>query len=237
MPRPLPRPETPDRIHLRLLGSFTLLQDNKVVVVPVTVERLIIFLTFKARPLQRAYVAGTLWPDTTDERACANLRTALWKLNQLHCPLVRVTGSSLQIEPAVRVDLTEITASAYGLLNHGGQLKDLDLSQFCQDLLPDWYDDWIVFERQRFHQLRVRVLEVLCERLTAVGDYMRALDAGLAAVQAAPLHESAHRALIKVHLAESNRADAVMHFRSYRKMLKDELGIAPSSVMVEMVEA
>ena len=35
------------------------------------------------------------------------------------------------------------------------------------DLLPDWYDDWLVLERERLRELRVRALERVCERLTA----------------------------------------------------------------------
>jgi DNA-binding SARP family transcriptional activator len=182
-------------------------------------------------------VAGALWPTTTDGRASANLRTALWKLNQLCRPVVKALGSSLRIDPEVRIDLSESTSNAYEFLNNGGRLADLDLSQFCYDLLSDWYDDWIVFERQRFHQLRLRTLEVICERLIDAGDFVGALEAGLAAVAAEPLRESAHRAVIKVHLAESNRAEAVMEFRSYRQMLKEELGIAPSNVMVELIQA
>ena len=210
--------------------------DGEVVDLPLGVQRLVMYLALKGRPLQRIHVAGTLWPDTTDERASANLRTALWKLNQLCRSMVKVTGTSLQIDPRVRIDLDESTANAYRILNNEAQPAHVDLSQFCFDLLSDWYDDWIMFERQRFHQLRLRTLEVLCERLLEAGDFLRALEAGLAAVAAEPLRESAHRALIKVHLAEHNPADAIMEFHSYEQMLKEELGIGPSSVMRELVQ-
>jgi DNA-binding SARP family transcriptional activator len=229
------RDETSASLQLRLLNTFMLEEEGQVVDLPIGVQRLVIYLTLKGRPLQRAHVAGTLWPATTDARASANLRTALWKLNQLCRPVVKPMGSSLQIDPEVRVDLNESTANAYEFLNNGGQLAELDLSQFCYDLLSDWYDDWIVFERQRFHQLRLKTLEVICDRLIEAGDFVGALEAGLAAVAAEPLRESAHRAVIKVHLAESNRAEAVMEFRSYCQMLKEELGIAPSPVMLELV--
>jgi len=210
--------------------------DGEVVDLPLGVQRLVMYLALKGRPLQRIHVAGTLWPDTTDERASANLRTALWKLNQLCRSMVKATGTSLQIDPRVRIDLDESTANAYRILNNEAKPAHMDLSQFCFDLLSDWYDDWIMFERQRFHQLRLRTLEVLCERLLEAGDFLRALEAGLAAVAAEPLRESAHRALIKVHLAEHNPADAIMEFHSYEQMLKEELGIGPSSVMRELVQ-
>ena len=70
----------------------------------------------------------------------------------------------------------------------------------------------LIIERERFHQLRLRALECICEALTAKGDYAGALEAALAAIAAEPLRESAHRALIGVHLAEGNRAEAVRQF-------------------------
>jgi hypothetical protein len=37
------------------------------------------------------------------------------------------------------------------------------------DLLPDWTEDWVLMERERYHQLRLRALEALCRRLTLKG--------------------------------------------------------------------
>jgi DNA-binding SARP family transcriptional activator len=93
----------------------------------------------------------------------------------------------------------------------------------------------LIIEQERFHQLRLRALECVCERLTACGEYARALEAGLAAVAAEPLRESAHRALIKVHLAEGNRAEGVRQFHFYEKLLHDEIGLAPSPLILELL--
>src|SRR5262249_48908431 len=108
-------------------------------------------------------------------------------------------------------------------------------SPFCDDLLPDWYDDWLVIERERFHQLRLRTLELICDRMTASGQFARALDVGLAAVAGEPLRESAHRALVKVHLAEGNPAEARRQFDLYRRLLNEQLGLAPSPKIVELL--
>jgi DNA-binding SARP family transcriptional activator len=197
----------------------------------------VIFLSLQPHPLQRSHVAGTLWPETSDQRASANLRSALWRLNQLGCQLIVAKGPCLALAPGVRVDLHESVARARELLRHQESVVDeLDDALFHADLLPDWYDDWLVIERERFHQLRLRALENVCERLTVLGRYARAAEAGLAAVAAEPLRESAHRALVKVHLAEGNLAEAVHQFQFYRRILQDELGLSPSPQMVELVQ-
>lgn len=59
--------------------------------------------------------------------------------------------------------------------------------------MPDWCDDWLVVERERLRELRIRALERVCEQLTAIGSFGQAIEAGMAAVRAEPLRESAHR--------------------------------------------
>ena len=61
--------------------------------------------------------------------------------------------------------------------------------------------------------------------------------AATAAVVADPLRESPHAALIRVHLAEGNRSEAIRELESYRHLLRVELNVAPTSSIVELVES
>jgi DNA-binding SARP family transcriptional activator len=67
----------------------------------------------------------------------------------------------------------------------------------------------VLVERERFRQLRLHALEALCRRLTGDGLHAEAVDAGIAAIAAEPLRESAHRALMSAHVAEGNRGEAM----------------------------
>jgi DNA-binding SARP family transcriptional activator len=89
----------------------------------------------------------------------------------------------------------------------------------------------VLVERERFHQLRLHALEALCDRLITAGRYGEAIDAGLAVVAAEPLRESAHRALIKAHLAEGNHGEAYRQYQLCREILRDELGVEPSNAL------
>src|SRR5215207_2972089 len=104
------------------------------------------------------------------------------------------------------------------------------------DLLPDWYDEWIAVDRERLRQLRVHALEALCERWTAERRFGEALEAGLAAVQVEPLRESAHRALIGMHLAEGNVVEAVRQYETCKRLMARELGVRPSRLMVGLLD-
>jgi DNA-binding SARP family transcriptional activator len=187
--------------------------------------------------LQRLFVASNLWIDSDEARANGNLRTALWRLRNLDSTLISSTKSHLALAPGVVVDLHESMAHARQVLRRETSgAHDSDPKRLGGELLPDWYDDWVLIERERFRQLRLHALEALCEALEMVGAYGMAIEAGLACVASEPLRESAHRALIRVHLAEGNRAEAVRQYRVYCKLLRDELGLLPSGQMQRMLE-
>jgi DNA-binding SARP family transcriptional activator len=217
--------------RLELLNGFRLIHDGEPVELPRPAERLVGFLALQDRPSLRSHVATTLWLDSTDARAAGSLRSALWKLRRLGYPLVEAQNRRLRLLPAVAVDHREAVATARQLLDPSSDLEriSLDNDLLSGDLLPDWYEDWVVLERERFRELRIHALESLCERLTASGRYGQAVEAGLAALTGEPLRESTHQALIRLHLAEGNRAQAIHQYDLLRGLLRDRLGVEPSS--------
>jgi len=90
-------------------------------------------------------------------------------------------------------------------------------------------------ERERYRQLRMHALEILCVRLSGAGRHGEAVEAGLAAVSGEPLRESAHRVLIGAHLAEGNRCEAIRQFDRYRGVLQRELGLEPSPEIAALI--
>ncbi len=230
---PAPRAE----IRLSLLNGFELICDHQNVWLPLTGQRVLAFLAVQEHPLVRLFVAATLWPDTPEARACANLRSTLWRINRSGLPLIAATGQRLALASRVRVDVRETMALARRILSG---LVDLEHDDFMAlfspaQLLCDCYEEWALLERERFHQLRLHALEQLCDDLIKAGKAGQAIEAGLAAVAAEPLRESAQRVLIRSHIAEGNHAEAVRRYYSYRKLLTSELGIAPTYQMEELV--
>jgi DNA-binding SARP family transcriptional activator len=96
------------------------------------------------------------------------------------------------------------------------------------ELLPGWHEDWVLMNREQTRQLWLQALEVASERLTATGQPAGAVIVGLAAVEAEPLRESAHRAVIKAHLAMGNRAEALRQYKRYAEVIRRELNLEPS---------
>jgi DNA-binding SARP family transcriptional activator len=215
--------------RLVLLGGFQLVHEGAVVELPVHAQRLLAYLGL-AEHSSRVLTAGTLWPDVREQRALGNLRSTVWRLQRI-CPSVVVASRNvLTLSQSVAVDVRECRAA----VAHRGQqptdrgAAELSQGSFCHELLPGWYEDWILVERDRLQHLRLQALEEVADLMLRRGRYGEALDAALAAVRSDPLRESARRLILRIHLAEGNQVEAVRHFHSYRALLATELGIEPS---------
>ena len=213
-----------------MLRSFELRHRHESVPLPPAAQRLVALLALERCALRRVFIAGTLWTDYSEAAANANLRTALWRLRRLPCALVDATPTHLSLARCVEVDLHRAAAIAHHLADGAEDWLDDDVDAIvgAGELLPDWYDDWVVIERERFRQARLHALEALCRALARSGRYESAIDAGLAAVAGEPLRETAHRAVILVHLAEGNRGEALRQYEFCRRLLKEQLGLEPS---------
>ncbi|MGZ4410133.1 MAG: AfsR/SARP family transcriptional regulator [Gaiellaceae bacterium] len=243
--RSLLRPARPSRrdaaraaaVRLYLLNGFELVADGVVASLPPGAQRVVAFVALHDRPLLRAYVAGSLWLDSPEDRAAANLRSALWRIQRVEPRLIAASDRQLRLDDDVVVDLRETEILARAVLRGEAPADESgdDLSRLAADLLPDWYDDWAFFERERFRQLRLRALEALCDQLARAGRVAEALEAGLLSVAGEPLRESAHRALMRVHLADGNPGEAIRQYRLCERLLRDQLGIEPSARMQEVL--
>lgn len=225
-------------LRLGLLSGFELHSGDRAIDLPLASQRLVAFLALQPKPVQRVWVAGNLWIDASEARAGSCLRTALWRIRQPGCDIVTSSSTHLALARDLHVDLHHCRERARDIVTHqsapgGGDVLEL---ASAGDVLPDWYDDWVLIERERFRQLRLHALEALCGKLTSGGRFGEAAEAGLAAVEVEPLRESAHHLLMENYLAEGNACDAIRQFRFYRDLLWRELRLEPSARMRQLVE-
>jgi DNA-binding SARP family transcriptional activator len=199
--------------------------------VPEGSKQLLAFVALRRRRVERRQAAGALWPRGGEERAAGNLRSALWRLRRAGIDVLVADKWSLALSSDVLVDLHLTEQWATRLIEGRAAGDDLSISPSAVnalDLLPGFYDDWLIMERERIRQRILHALDVLSERLAAVGRFADAIEAAMLATSAEPLRETAQRALIKAHIAEGNLTEARRSYRAYRDLLHRELGVAPS---------
>jgi len=227
-------------VNLSVLGSFQFRSGNDTPPLPNGSQRLLALLALRDRSMTRLMIAGTLWPDSNEHHAAASLRSALTRLRGEARAAIDVADFDINLAPEVVVDIRESKALAYRLLgssspNLSPEATAAAIASLSAELLPDWYDEWVLVETAEWRQLRLHALEALADNLAADGRWAEAIAAAQAAIRGEPLRETSHAALIRIFLAEGNQVEAIDQFERYRDLLYRELGLEPTENICTLV--
>jgi DNA-binding SARP family transcriptional activator len=229
----------PGSVTLQLLDGLRVVFSNgDRVCVPEGSKRLLTFVALHGRRVERCHAAGVLWPRVDGPRAAGNLRSAVWRLRAAGIDILSTDNRALYLRPHVEVDLDSVFDWAKRLEAGKPEPNDVVLRPLtlqALDLLPGWYDDWVLLERERLRQMLLRAIDTLASMLVKAERCGEAIEAALTAVSFEPLRESAQRALIQAHLAEGNRCEALRSYAIYEDLLVRELGVRPSVELRELV--
>ena len=226
------------RVRVCLLERFRVSGEPLDLSIPKGSQRLLAFVALHPQGVSRDLASGVLWPEVSERRAHANLRSALRRLGPASAA-VQVTSLEVSLAPGVSSDFTDAKAMANGLLADSGAPKNggvvTAITVLSRELLPGWYDDWVLLEAENWRQLRLHALEAAARALTRAGRFGEAACTAAAAVAVDPLRESARTALINVHIAEGNRSEAIRAFDSYRSVLRAVLAVEPTNQLRALV--
>jgi len=233
-----PRPIESGGITIHLLGGFALERDSTTIRIPPSCAKLVAFLALDRRGA-RANVAGTLRPDVSEQRASASLRTNLWRMRRRSPGVIKTVGDRIELADHVAVDVDHFVATARRIQRDEVDLRTAGAAAelLHYELLPGWYDEWVLAERDRLRQLGLHALESLACWLCRAGAYAAALEVALQALGADLLRESAHRLVVQVHLAEGNLVEARNQYQVWCQLLRSQLGENPSVEFAKLLGA
>jgi DNA-binding SARP family transcriptional activator len=225
------------RASLRLLSGFELSGSEGPIEISLCEQRVLALLALNPRPQSRAFVAGTLWWSSDEARAHASLRSVVWRLRRCSAAPVNGNKADLWLGSHVDVDVHRQARYAQRRLSDPqcDPLSD-EVEVLEGDLLPSWYEDWILFERETLRQQRLHALEHLASALLERGRYGEAIRVATSAIRSDPLRESPHRLLIRIDLAEGNVTEARRHASCYRAYLARHGQTEPSEMFAALAE-
>ena len=213
--------------ELRLLGCWQLLCDGHVVAVGARQQRLITALALVGQR-SRSYLAGLLWPDSTEHQASGSLRATVFKVRHQLPGLLSDSLDPVCLASSVAVDLLALRRSAEEARAGAGIGPGIAEWLYSAELLPGWYDDWVIFEQERLRELRIAALEAIARHHLSAGRPDAAVAAAMHAAAIEPLRESAHALMIRGQIDSGNAAGAHRTLADFRRRLRDELGLEPS---------
>ena len=231
------------RVHL--FGGLHLERYGASVGLPATrsARLLLAYLLIHAdRWHERAFLAGLLWPDAPEADARRRLRQALWRLRRvfpdLHSDRYRV---SVALDEGMWVDVI-----AFQEAIRRGEEADTHLARIhaWQDavasyggmLLPGFYEDWVLLERERLHQSFLRALDELIQHYMREGRYEVALRLARRLVDEEPLNEEAHRNVMRLCALVGQRESALHQYDELCHILADELGATPDAETEKLMQ-
>lgn len=228
--------DTGDGAYLHILGTWALECAGAPLSLPPAGQRVLALLALHDGTAHRLQLAGTLWPEQTEERALSNLRSVIWRLPPAARLLVQRHGNSMRMAADLWIDLEAAGELARGLLNGNGTTPSAaERDLLARDLLPQEDGGWLTVPREQHRQLRLHALESVAASDLRIGRPLDAVDTALLAVAAEPLRESAQYLVVRAHLEAGNRAAALNHYEHFRQLLADDLGVEPSGELVELV--
>src|SRR6266700_3234884 len=239
-------------LHIRLLGDFSLIYDDRQVTSLNTtrLRSLLAYLVLhRDVPQQRQHLAFLFWPDATEAQARNNLRQLLHQLPQalpdaLH--FLSADTHQLHWHPVTPFHL-DVAAfeQALTLADSATQRNDQHALQdaleqadglYRGDLLPGCYDEWILPERDRLRQRHLQVLEHLLHLFEVRGDTVTAIRYAQRLIGLDPLSEDLSRRLMRLFALNNDRASALHVYHTCVTTLQRELGIDPDPATREAYE-
>jgi len=239
--------ESMANLKLRLLGRFRAESGTgePLAIASKKGQALLAFLALSAgQSHHRDRLAMLLWSDRPDDRARHSLRqcvlTVRKGLGDDADAALRADDDGLSLDPAA----VEVDALVFAHLVEEGSRDALEraLALYDGDLLEDLnvrseeFEAWLRAERPRFRNLAVDGLTALAEQQAESGDAEAAIEACHRLLRLDPLHEPAHRLLMRLLAELGRRAAALRQYQVCAEALKDELGAEPEAETTQLFD-
>src|SRR3954470_14714897 len=200
------------------------------------------------RRVHRERATELLWPDRPAESAANNFHQALYVARRA----LEVAGADaagilplrddmllLYPEGRVEVDIDRFE-DAVARAHESGALGDYRaaLELHAGELLPeDRYEAWAADRREALNERHLGLLLEFSARLMEGGDSRAAIEVLEQALVIDPLHEAAHRALMRLFAATGRRQQALAQYHRLRGALRRDLEAEPDPQTAELYRA
>ena len=238
--------------RIELFGGLQILQEGgkPVQLLPQQPNALLAYL---ALHLQRSHtreeLIERLWPEEQAGDVQKKMRNSLHLLRQRfeqppldQAHLLRITRQTIGLDPNfVSTDVQEFKdALSAAAATTDREARQQYLAQAARlyrgDLLPGFYQDCFVSERNRLSDLYASALHLLTQVYEQSGDLEKAVESARRVVALDPLMEEAHCTLMRL-FAEMGQPSAVLRqYQELERVLKEEYGETPSAATRQLME-
>lgn len=213
-------------------------------------ELLSYLLLHRGHSHEREKLATLLWGNQSTSRAKQYLRQTLWQVQStLHPatvdePLLLAAQDRIGINPQAHfwldvADFDQVYTRVEKIPGHTLEQSQADmlraaLQLYKGDLLEGCYEDWCLFERERYQNSYLALLDKLLVYSEAHQEYEAGLSYGSQILHYDRARERTHRTLMRLHYRAGHRTAAIHQYESCVAALAEELAVGPARSTIEL---
>jgi DNA-binding SARP family transcriptional activator len=237
------------RISIQLFGQLSVRRNDQIVegFEAHKVQELFCYLLLhRHHSISRESLASLMWPDCTTAQSKKKLRQTLWRLQsalgsqaetaQEHVILVETERVRINEEVDFWLDVAVFEKTFEFVQSLAGQELDTQKMQALQKavelyqgpLLEGCYEEWCLYERERFQNMYLAMLEKLMGYCEAHQDFDAGILYGMRIISWDKARERAHRRLMRLYYLNADRAASLRQYEQCVAILDEELGVKPS---------
>jgi predicted ATPase/DNA-binding SARP family transcriptional activator len=218
---------------VHLLGTFSIELNNVSIRLPTRkIETLLAYLILHPGKQTREKLSALLWGDSSQADARASLRQALAILRrQIDKNIVLADREYVQANSSFPswVDTLEFEEKAQRFLAEQSLPPEpFDDELYPGDLLPEYYDNWILSLREHYRTLYIDVMLRSVEQLRARSEYARAIEYAHRILDMDAANEYAHQHLMFCYITSGDRQKALQQYEACQIALREEFEVEPA---------
>jgi DNA-binding SARP family transcriptional activator len=212
-------------------------------------------LLYHDRPHPREKLASLLWGDSPTAQAKKSLRHTLWQLQTAINPVqngdcpgflqVELEWVQLNCSPDLWVDALVFEQQYESVRNvHGESLEPQHIQGlqsavdlYTGDLLEGCYQEWCLYERERFQSMFLTILDKLVAYCEAQRNYADGLIYGQRILRYDRARESTHRQMMRLYYFAGDRTMALRQYERCAAALSEELDVDPADLTMTLYQA
>ncbi|MCG8346176.1 MAG: hypothetical protein MI924_00165 [Chloroflexales bacterium] len=241
-------------LSVRLFGKLDVYYGNDCVTDCFTsfkaLELFCYLLLHRNRPHTRESIAALLWNDVSTSLARKYLRKVIWQLQQIlggadvRIIIVESEWIYLNREAQLWLDVITVEQAFVNTYELPGHALDEQAARSLQAavqlyrgaLLEGWYQDWCLYEREKWQNMYFMMLDKLIVYCTKHDEYDSGISYGMQLLHFDQTNELAHRRLMRLHHLRGDRTTAMHQYQSCVAALQRELDMKPMKETVDLYE-
>jgi DNA-binding SARP family transcriptional activator len=241
-----------DELRIRMFGGLTLEAGGEPLppIASRTARSLLAYLVAHRHTAPtRDLLAGMFWPDMVESQARRRLSHALWQIQSVLSEAADLDGY-IEVSPTtirfngdagawVDADVFEAAVALVKRDDETDRAETLDrlvgaVRLYTGDFLAGFYDDWIGIEQERLRQSLFMALNHIVRLSKSWGDFDQALLYARRLALLDPLHEEAHREVMRLCYLMGRPNEALAQYERCTSILESEIGATPAAETVAL---